>query len=169
LKLRIEQGEKFYGHLYSVFAKKFRERVEGKLARALDSEFDFTVPQQRIESMVDTLSELNARHELNRIITYMTGYNPELPDNEQPESGARCLGLLYRGENAITKIRERLGPTNPTEASPGTVRGEIGHDIMKNAAHASDSVSNAEKERKIIGMWEDDGSDIRGIIEGYLG
>jgi hypothetical protein len=66
----------------------------------------------------------------------------------------RCLALLYRGEDAIAKIRYWLGATNPDQAESGTVRSDFGRDLMRNAAHASDSPENAERERKIIGMWE---------------
>ncbi len=47
-----------------------------------------------------------------------------------------------------------LGPTDPTKAPWGTVRAEFGSDVMVNTAHASDSVENAQREMKIIGMNE---------------
>jgi hypothetical protein len=40
---------------------------------------------------------------------------------------------------------------------------------MRNGAHASDSAANAERERKIVGMWEDaGGSDVKQVIDEYL-
>lgn len=44
-----------------------------------------------------------------------------------------------------------------------------GEDIMKNAAHASDSVENAERERKIIGLWKSESvKELKTLIEDYL-
>lgn len=40
---------------------------------------------------------------------------------------------------------------------------------MKNAAHASDAVENAERERKIIGLWDNKGPcELKEMIENYL-
>jgi len=64
------------------------------------------------------------------------------------------LALLYQGINAIEKIRTTLGATNPAAAMPGTVRSIYANDLMRNAAHASDSPENALREREIIDMLE---------------
>jgi nucleoside diphosphate kinase len=79
-----------------------------------------------------------------------------------------CLALLYRGENAIAKIRERLGPTNPKEAAGGTVRSDYGSDLMRNGAHASDSPENALRERRIIGLQGNEPSDEAAMIRAHL-
>ncbi len=50
---------------------------------------------------------------------------------------------VYQGVDAVRKIREVLGPTDPSKAPPGTIRREFGSTIMVNAAHASDSPENA--------------------------
>jgi nucleoside diphosphate kinase len=62
--------------------------------------------------------------------------------------------LVYEGENAVEKIRNVLGPTDPTKAPGGTVRREFGSNIMVNTAHASDSPESAEREMKILGIEE---------------
>ncbi|MDP2989183.1 MAG: nucleoside-diphosphate kinase, partial [Kiritimatiellota bacterium] len=59
------------------------------------------------------------------------------------------------GLDAVEKIRGLLGPTDPSKAQPGSVRRELGQDIMVNAAHASDSVENARREIAIIKIDED--------------
>ena len=82
----------------------------------------------------------------------------------------RCMALLYHGQDAIKKIRDNLGATNPVLAKPGTVRWMYGSNIMKNGAHASNSVQSAERERKIIGMWEPEAEpDIVRLIREFLG
>jgi nucleoside diphosphate kinase len=52
--------------------------------------------------------------------------------------------------DAVRKTREVLGPTDPAKAPPGSIRGEFGQTMMINAAHASDSPENAEREMAII-------------------
>ncbi|MEK6850088.1 MAG: nucleoside-diphosphate kinase [Nanoarchaeota archaeon] len=66
----------------------------------------------------------------------------------------RVLALVYHGENAIEKIREVCGATNPEEASPTSIRGRYGRvhsktGVFENVIHASDSEQNAEKEIKL--------------------
>ena len=58
--------------------------------------------------------------------------------------------LVYEGVNAVNKIRDVLGPTDPAKAPPGSIRREFGSSIMINAAHASDSPDNARREMAIV-------------------
>jgi nucleoside diphosphate kinase len=90
-------------------------------------------------------------------------------DEDKKKAGkVQCLALLYRGENAVAKIRERLGATDPDKAAAATVRSSFGYDLMKNAAHASDSIENAERERHIIGLWGEEEPYVVEIIREYL-
>ncbi len=64
------------------------------------------------------------------------------------------IAIVYEGEDAIKKLRDYAGKTNPDEASPTSLRGKYGkvHSKTKNLdniMHISDSPSNAEKEIKI--------------------
>lgn len=60
-------------------------------------------------------------------------------------SGPVVVSVL-QGENAIAAHRELLGPTNSEEAEPGTIRGDFGTDIEKNAGHGSDAPETAKIE-----------------------
>jgi hypothetical protein len=53
-------------------------------------------------------------------------------------------------------------------AAAGTIRSDFGQNILQNAAHASDSIENAVRERKIIGLYEDAGDDCARIINEWL-
>lgn len=69
----------------------------------------------------------------------------------------RVLALVYKGEDAIEKVRNIAGKTNPEEAEPTSIRGKYGRinsktGVFENVIHASDSVENAEKE---ISLWFD--------------
>ncbi len=50
------------------------------------------------------------------------------------------------GENAIAKNRELMGPTDSSQAEPGTIRGDHGSDIERNAVHGSDAPETARVE-----------------------
>ena len=60
-------------------------------------------------------------------------------------SGPVVVSVL-EGENAITRHRDLLGPTNSEEAPEGTVRGDFGTDIERKAAHGSDAPETAKAE-----------------------
>ncbi len=53
---------------------------------------------------------------------------------------------VLEGANAIAKNRELMGPTDSTQAEPGTIRGDHGTDIERNAAHGSDAPETARVE-----------------------
>ena len=60
-------------------------------------------------------------------------------------SGPIIVSAL-EGEGAIAKNRELMGPTNSQEAEKGTIRGDFGTDIEKNAVHGSDATATAKLE-----------------------
>ncbi|HUG88931.1 MAG TPA: nucleoside-diphosphate kinase [Actinomycetota bacterium] len=50
------------------------------------------------------------------------------------------------GEDAVTVVRELMGPTDPADAPPGTIRGDYGEVITENLVHGSDSPESAKRE-----------------------
>lgn len=67
----------------------------------------------------------------------------------------RVLALVYKGENAIEKVRALAGETNPEKAPPVSIRGKYGRihsetKVMENVMHCSDTAENAKKE---IALW----------------
>jgi len=172
LHLTVAQAEEFYGPLREVFTKKLRANVARRAAESLREAFEFDIPADAIERVGDILKVYNAEHEFNRIVEYMTGRNPAKltsPGERHMPGAEKCFALLYHGERAIEKIRDRLGTTNPAEAKAGSVRSVYGDDLMRNAAHASDSAASAERERRIIGLWDDKPPcDVKLVIGLYL-
>ncbi len=71
---------------------------------------------------------------------------PFFPEIEAFMSECPVILLILEGAGAVSRVRELLGPTNSKEAAPGTIRGDLGTDMMRNIAHASDSVETAEAE-----------------------
>jgi nucleoside-diphosphate kinase len=60
-------------------------------------------------------------------------------------SGPIFVGVL-EGDGAVRRWRDLMGPTDSTKAPAGTVRGEFGTDVEKNAAHGSDGPETARAE-----------------------
>jgi nucleoside-diphosphate kinase len=58
------------------------------------------------------------------------------------------IALALEGINAVSGVRELLGPTDSKKAAPGTIRGDYGDDVMVNVCHASDSPETAAVELK---------------------
>jgi nucleoside-diphosphate kinase len=57
---------------------------------------------------------------------------------------------ILSGKNAIATVRNTVGKTNPSEAAPGTIRGDLGLEVGRNLIHASDSAESAQRE---IALW----------------
>ena len=59
------------------------------------------------------------------------------------------VAMEVEGEEAVSRIRELIGATNPAEARAGTIRAMYGKSLQNNAIHGSDSPANAEIELAI--------------------
>lgn len=70
------------------------------------------------------------------------------PEIQTFMSSCPVIPIILRGDGVIAKVRNLLGPTNSNEAPKGTIRGDLGTDMMRNVVHASDSPVTAEKEKK---------------------
>jgi nucleoside-diphosphate kinase len=60
------------------------------------------------------------------------------------------MALVVEGPSAVQVVRTMMGPTNPIDAAPGTMRGDFALDMGENVVHGSDSVTSAERE---IGLY----------------
>ena len=60
------------------------------------------------------------------------------------------VAMEWSGESAISVARTLMGVTNPVEAAPGTIRGDLGLVITHNIVHGSDSAESAERELDIF-------------------
>jgi len=56
------------------------------------------------------------------------------------------VAMVWEGKGAISAARSTMGATNPVDAAPGTIRGDLGMEIGRNLVHGSDSPENAAKE-----------------------
>lgn len=58
-------------------------------------------------------------------------------------SSGPCVVTVLEGDNAINKLREIMGATNPEEAAKGTIRSDYASNIEQNIVHGSDSPESA--------------------------
>ncbi len=73
---------------------------------------------------------------------------PFYPEIEEFMKSVPVIGLVLEGAGIIEKMRDMLGVTDSRKAAKGTIRAELGKDVMINVAHASDSAATAEVEVK---------------------
>ncbi len=60
------------------------------------------------------------------------------------------VAMVLQGENAVSRVRELIGPTDSTKAPKGTIRGDWGESVQKNLVHASDAPERAEFETGLL-------------------
>ena len=71
---------------------------------------------------------------------------PFFPEVQKFMQQTPVIALALEGVNAIAAVRDLLGPTDSTKAPKGTIRGDLGVDVMVNVCHASDSPEAAAAE-----------------------
>ncbi len=74
---------------------------------------------------------------------------PFFPDLVAYITSGPVVAMEIEADEAVTRIRELIGATNPADARPGTIRAMYGKSLQNNAVHASDSPASAEKELEI--------------------
>ena len=65
-------------------------------------------------------------------------------------TSAPTLALVVEGESAISVVRTTMGATNPADAPPGTIRGDLALAMPDNLVHGSDSPESAQRE---VALW----------------
>jgi len=133
-RMSVAQAKEFYGPVLAVLEKK--------------------------------LGAKSGRENWESIVEFMAGRKPsECPPEERDIPGTeKSIAIVYQGEDAVRKIRDVLGPTDPAKAPPGSIRREFGQTIMINAAHASDSAENAQREMAIVQVDE---NNFKPLIENF--
>ena len=67
---------------------------------------------------------------------------------------APTLALVLEGESAIAVARTTIGATNPADATPGSIRGDLASAMPDNLVHGSDSPESSKRE---LALWFPDG------------
>lgn len=151
-QMSVNEGLEFYGEVEESLKNKLGPSMGEKAVEYLQHKFDMSLPGETADVIRESFGKAFAYDQFSKIVEFMTGRRPEeCPLEERDDPGrVKCMMVVYEGEGAIDKIREVLGPTDPTKAPGGTVRREFGHDVMVNTAHASDSKESAEREFRVV-------------------
>ena len=125
-------------------------------------------PAAEVKQLGALLCPLYGDDQFDNIVRFMSGRTPrECDEKLMKEPGTeKCIALVYEGPEAVRKIRDVLGPTDPSKAPPGSIRKEFGQTIMINAAHASDAPEAAVREIGIVNVAE---NNFRKIVEELYG
>ena len=166
-RMSVAQAEEFYGPVLEVLMEKLKDRSAQQAKTVLEKEFNVTLNEQAVQRLGDLLGPITGRENWEQIVKFMAGMKPsECPADKRNEPGSeKCIAVCYQGVDAVRKIREVLGPTDPSKAPPGSIRREFGQTIMVNAAHASDSAENAEREMGIVKIAE---NNLKPLVEGWF-
>ena len=168
LRMSTAQAMEFYGPVREFLRNKLKEGVSAKAKDLLEKEFGFKMSAQDQKALGEILGPIQGDSQFDNIVRFMSGHAPgEIPESDWNKPGTeKCIALVYEGIHAVSKIRDVLGPTDPSKAPPGSIRREFGSTIMVNAAHASDSPENAVREFAIVKPGE---NYFRQIIEETFG
>lgn len=155
--MSVAQAEEFYGPVLEHLQGVFKSFAADRAAQALAREFGLPVATELLYDLCDQLAPLFAQREFDNIVEFMTGHSPArcLPEERKQAGTCESLAIVYEGVDAVNKIRDILGATDPAKARPGSIRREFGTNVMINAAHASDSVENARREMRILDVAND--------------
>jgi nucleoside-diphosphate kinase len=117
-----------------------RRRLIGELLRRVE-EAGLTIEDLRMETVrTERAEEHYGEHRdkpfYGELVDFITG-------------GPVVLAKV-KGDNAISVWRELMGPTDPADAPPGTIRGDLATEITENLVHGSDSPESAARELKLF-------------------
>jgi nucleoside diphosphate kinase len=168
LRMSTAQAMEFYGPVREFLRNKLKDGVSAKARELLEKEFGFKMSAADQKALGEILGPLQGDSQFDNIVRFMSGHAPgEIPQADWTRPGTeKCIALVYEGVGAVNKIRDVLGPTDPSKAPPGSIRREFGSTIMVNAAHASDSAENAKREFGIVNPGE---NNFKQVIEETLG
>ena len=66
------------------------------------------------------------------------------------------MAMVWEGADATRQVRQMMGTTDPAEAQPGTIRGDLGLDLGQNVIHGSDNEDPGANEREIELFFDED-------------
>jgi len=167
-RMSVADAMEFYAPVKEVLRTKLKDVVAARAKAALEKDLGFPIPPGETQQLGHLLGPLFGENQFESIVKFMSGRAPSECDPARlREPGTeKCIALIYEGVNAVNKIRDVLGPTDPSKAPPGSIRKEFGSNVMVNAAHASDSAENAKREIGIVRFGE---NTFKRVVEEFYG
>lgn len=166
-RFSLAEALDFYGPVETVLKEKLAPSFGKRARELLEKEFSFILSEGAAKLITESFGIECAEDQFAQIVKFMSGKCPGdyAKEDKQNPGSVMCMILIYEGENAVKKIRDVLGPTDPLKAPEGTVRREFGSNVMINTAHASDSAASYEREKAIVKIDE---NCLGAIIQEYL-
>ena len=167
-RMSVAQAMDFYSSVREVLRTKLKDVVASKAKAAIEKDLGLKLGPEQEHKLGDILGPIFGDNQFENIVRFMSGHSPsEIPMGDVNKPGSeKCIALVYEGVEAVRKIRDVLGPTDPSKAPPGSIRREFGQTVMVNAAHASDSEESARREIGIINVAE---NNFRQVVEQFYG
>jgi nucleoside diphosphate kinase len=172
-RFSLAEAMDFYGPVEAVLKEKLSPAFGKRAKTLLEREFNFKLSDESAKIIAESFGVECAKDQFAQIIEFMSGKRPPSKDDGyrymeeiKKLDDPKCMILIYEGENAVKKIRDVLGPTDPLKAPKGTVRREFGSNVMVNTAHASDSIESYNREKDIVKINE---NSLAKIIRERLG
>lgn len=165
-QMSVAEAMEFYGPVKQALREKLAPRIGAKAKDILEKELEIKLGGVEAD-LTRSVGTAFADDQFAQLVAFMSGKRPEECDPKSLEShaGVKSMVLVYQGKDAVRKIRDVLGPTDPTKAPGGTIRRDFGTDVMVNTAHASDSPESFQREMKIVKL---DKNKFSSIIKDYL-
>lgn len=167
-RMSVAEASEFYGPVRDILRTRLKDMVGTRAKSLLEKEFGFKIAQADEQKLADILGPAYGDNQFENIVKFMSGRAPSEAEPAQLKQPGteRCIAIIYEGVEAVRKIRDVLGPTDPSKAPPGSIRREFGQTVMVNAAHASDSAESAQRELKIVNVAE---NTFKEVIEEFYG
>jgi nucleoside-diphosphate kinase len=118
--------------------------VERGLVGEIMARFERRGFTMRAAKLVHVTDDLAGRHYVEH------AEKPFFGELVQFITSGRTLALVLEGEGAIATARSTIGATDPAQAAPGSIRGDLALSMPNNLVHGSDSAESAERE---IALW----------------
>lgn len=113
-----------------------RRRLVGEVIRRLEAKTLDIVDMK----MLHIDEELAKRHYEEHL------EKPFFPELLTFITSGPVVAMVVEGEEAVAVVRTMMGATNPVQAAPGTIRGDLGILTTENIVHGSDSPESAARE-----------------------
>jgi nucleoside diphosphate kinase len=167
-RMSVAEAMEFYGPVREILRTRLKDVVASRARSILEKELGFKLPQAEEQKLGEILGPIYGDNQFDNIVKFMSGRTPGecSPEQREHPGSEKCIALVYEGTNAVQKIRDVLGPTDPSKAPPGSIRREFGQTVMVNAAHASDSEENAKREVGIIKIGD---NNFKQVVESFYG
>ena len=117
-----------------------RRRLVGEIIRRIEAKGLTLRTMQLMDVSPDLAEEHYAEHREKPFFGELVEFITSTP----------VVAMRIEGDSAIQVMRRLMGSTNPAEAAPGTIRGDLALSLPDNLVHGSDSPESAQRELKLF-------------------